>query len=252
MQVECNGLQKECSVLRSEKQDVANTHQKERSSLQTECASLRAEKEELLKTHQKEKGNLQTECAALRSEKEALLQKQKQLEKDLARSVHQVTLSRAQLHPPPLCSLWLVWLCYTVYHTPLFVWSFTYWTQCYFVSGSSHSQNAELNNGIKALEISQQELEKRLAALQLQHQQDSTRLQTQLDEADSRSKTLQREVYSQTKKSFTKCQAPQNHPLFLRLRILLPSDLTVALCLHLLRFGHIFHSCNWLTDIVPL
>lgn len=99
MQVECNGLQKECSVLRSEKQDVANKHQKERSSLQTECASLRAEKEELLKTHQKEKGNLQTECAALRSEKEALLQKQKQLEKDLARSVHQVTLSRAQLHP---------------------------------------------------------------------------------------------------------------------------------------------------------
>lgn len=142
--------------------------------------------------------------------------------------------------------------CYTVYHTPLFVWSFPYWTQCYFVSGSSRSQNAELNNGIKALEISQQELEKRLAALQLQHQQDSTKLQTQLDEADSRSKTLQREVYSQTKKSFTKCQAPQNHPLFLRLRILLPSDLTVALCLHLLRFGHIFHSCNWLTDIVPL
>lgn len=99
MQVECNGLQKECSVLRSEKQDVANKHQKERSSLQNECASLRAEKEELLKTHQKEKGNLQSECTALHSEKEALLQKQKQLEKDLARSVHQVALSRAQLHP---------------------------------------------------------------------------------------------------------------------------------------------------------
>lgn len=71
---------------------------------------------------------------------------------------------------------------------------------CSFVSGSSLSQNAELNSSIKALEISQQELEKRLEALQLQHQQDSAMLQTQLDEADSRSKTLQREVYSPTKR----------------------------------------------------
>lgn len=43
-------------------------------------------------------------------------------------------------------------------------------------------------------------MEKRIAALQLEHHEDSTKLQTQLDEADSRSKTLQREVYSQTKK----------------------------------------------------
>lgn len=203
MQVECNSLQKECSVLRSEKQDTVNKHQKERGSLQSECASLRAEKEELLKTHQKEKGNLQSDCAALRSEKEAVLQKQKQLEKDLARSVHWATLSRAQLHPH-LCaaSLSFAWLCsnmfcYRVYHTPLFVWSFTYWTQRCFVSGSSRAQNAELSNSLKALERSQQELEKRLSALQLQHQQDSTKLQTQLDEADSRSKTLQREVCAQ-------------------------------------------------------
>lgn len=86
MQVECNNLQKECSVLRSEKQDVVGKHQKERSSLQSECASLRVEKEELLKTQQREKASLQSECAALRSDNEALLQKQKQLEKDLTRS----------------------------------------------------------------------------------------------------------------------------------------------------------------------
>lgn len=116
MQVECNGLQKECSVLRSEKQDVVSKHQKERSGLQNECASLRAEKEELLKTHQKEKGILQSESAALRSEKEALLQKQQQLEKDLARSA-------SNIHPH-LCALSdsFTWICsnifcYTVYCT---------------------------------------------------------------------------------------------------------------------------------------
>lgn len=92
MQVECNGLHKECSVLRSEKQDIVNKHQKEKSSLQSECASFRAENEELLKAHQKDKSNLQSECAALRTEKEAALQKQQQLEKDLARSVHWSTL----------------------------------------------------------------------------------------------------------------------------------------------------------------
>ena len=63
-------------------------------------------------------------------------------------------------------------------------------------SGSSHAQNAELSDSLKTLERSQQELEKRLAALQLQHQQDSTKLQIQLEEADSQSKALQREVHS--------------------------------------------------------
>lgn len=86
MQVECNDLQKECAVLRSEKQDMVGKQQKERSSLQSECASLRVEKEDLLKTQQREKANLQSECAALRSENEALLQKQEQLEKELSRS----------------------------------------------------------------------------------------------------------------------------------------------------------------------
>lgn len=200
MQVECNGLQKECSVLRSEKQDIVNKHQKEKSSLQTECASLRAEKEELLKTHQKEKGSLQSDCAALRSEKEAALQKQKQLEKDLARSVHCATLSRAQPHPH-LCVLPLFHLldsaptCFATQcatHLALCKPS-PFWT----VSCSSRAQNAELSNSLKALERSQQELEKRLVAMQLQHQEDSTKLQTQLEEADSHSKTLQREVCSQ-------------------------------------------------------
>lgn len=202
MQVECNGLQKECSVLRSEKQDVVNKHQKEKSSLQAECASLRTEKEELLKTHQKEKGSLQSDCAALRSEKEAALQKQKQLEKDLARSVHCATLSRAQPHPH-LCILPLFHLldsaptCFATQcttHLALCKPS-PFWTV--FVSCSSRAQNAELSNSLKALERSQQELEKRLVAMQLQHQEDSTKLQTQLEEADSRSKTLQREVRSQ-------------------------------------------------------
>lgn len=107
MQVECNGLLKECSALRSEKQDMVNKHQKEKSSLQSECASLTAEKEELLKTHQREKASLQNECASLRSEKEAVLLKQQQMEKDLARSVLCILLLRAQPRPPPLCSLWL-------------------------------------------------------------------------------------------------------------------------------------------------
>lgn len=53
-----------------------------------------------------------------------------------------------------------------------------------------------MSESAKALEISQQELEKRLEALQLQHQQDSTNMQAQLDDADSHSKTLQREVDS--------------------------------------------------------
>lgn len=96
MQVECNGLLKECSALRSEKQDVANKHQKEKSGLQNECASLRAEKEDLLKTQQREKAGLQDECTNLRSEKEAALLKQQQLEKDIARSVLGILLLTAQ------------------------------------------------------------------------------------------------------------------------------------------------------------
>lgn len=47
---------------------------------------------------------------------------------------------------------------------------------------------------MKALKSSQEELEKRLAAVQLQHQQDNGKLQTQLDEADGHSKALEREV----------------------------------------------------------
>lgn len=53
-----------------------------------------------------------------------------------------------------------------------------------------------MSGNVKALEVSQQELEKRLEALQLQQQQDSTNMQAQLDDADSRSKILQREVRS--------------------------------------------------------
>lgn len=100
--MECNSLQKECSVLRSEKQDMVNKHQKEKISLQSECASLRAEKEELLKSHQKEKANLQSECAALCSEKEEAVQKQQQLQRDLVRSVQWLTLPIAQRCPSSL------------------------------------------------------------------------------------------------------------------------------------------------------
>lgn len=120
-----------------------------------------------------------------------------------------VTLPQIQLRPPPpLCSVSFAWLCSnifycTVNHTRVCLWSSTYW--CCFASDSSRAQNAELSNSLKALERSQQELEKRLAALQLQHQQDSTKLQSQLDEADSRSKALQKEVCSYL------WEASQNH-----------------------------------------
>lgn len=81
-------------------------------------------------------------------------------------------------------------------HLSLFDLLFTEHCGDFFVclSDSLRSQNGELSNSVKALEISQKELEKRLAALQLQHQQDNTKLQTQLDEADNHSKTLEREV----------------------------------------------------------
>lgn len=65
---------------------------------------------------------------------------------------------------------------------------------CFFVCVSLRSQNAELSGSVKALESSQEELQKRLAAVQLQHQQENAKLQTQLDEADSHSKALEREV----------------------------------------------------------
>lgn len=112
--------------------------------------------------------------------------------------------------PPPLCSLICLTLlqhpgqCHTVNIRMLRLWSSTYWTWCCFVFfDSSRAQNAELSNSLKALERSQQELEKRLASLQLQHQQDSTKLQTQLEEADSRSNALQREVCSKNKQTST-------------------------------------------------
>uniref|UniRef100_A0A3B5LR93 Sarcolemma associated protein b n=1 Tax=Xiphophorus couchianus TaxID=32473 RepID=A0A3B5LR93_9TELE len=56
--------------------------------------------------------------------------------------------------------------------------------------------NTDLNGKLKVLEESQQELEKNLVAVQLQHQQDNSKLQTQLDEAERRSKALQKEVHS--------------------------------------------------------
>lgn len=56
------------------------------------------------------------------------------------------------------------------------------------------AQNTELKNSLGSLEQTWQEMEKSQIALQLQHQQDSTTLKTQLDEADSRSKALQKEV----------------------------------------------------------
>lgn len=130
MQGECNGLQKECSVLRSEKQDMVTKHQKERSSLQSEYASLRAEKEELLKTHQKEKGNLQSEAAALRSEKEALLQKQQQLEKDLARLVSILHPKSLHTFSHLLNSALTHLLCYTQHFT-LFCLKSERYTICY-------------------------------------------------------------------------------------------------------------------------
>lgn len=192
MQGECNGLLKECSALRSEKQDMVNKHQKEKSGLQSECASLRAEKEDLLKTQHREKASLQDECTKLRSEKEAAQLKQQQLEKDLARSVVGVLL-RARPALPPACSLWLT--VHQQFPVRLIHYFHTLLGDlCFFVFDSLRSQNAELSGSVKALESSQEELGKRLAAVQLQHQQENAKLQTQLDEADSHSKALEREV----------------------------------------------------------
>lgn len=105
-----------------------------------------------------------------------------------------------ELLPQPSCSLCLICfnqhprvLIYTILHN-FFLSSFTYWTQFCFASGSLRAQNTELKNSLGSLEQTWQEMEKSQVALQLQHQQDSTTLQTQLDEADSRSKALQREV----------------------------------------------------------
>lgn len=76
-------------------------------------------------------------------------------------------------------------------------------------------------------------------------------LQTQLDEADSRSKTLQREVYSPTKVINQVSSTLESHcGLLSRLKILLLSHLTVALCLPLLSFTHlqlINRNCSLVT-----
>uniref|UniRef100_A0A3P8X5B6 Sarcolemma associated protein b n=1 Tax=Cynoglossus semilaevis TaxID=244447 RepID=A0A3P8X5B6_CYNSE len=71
VQEECYGLQKECALLRSEKQDLVNKQQKEKNALQSECAALRRDKEEL------------------QSEREATVQKQHQLEKELSSLISQ-------------------------------------------------------------------------------------------------------------------------------------------------------------------
>lgn len=133
LQVECNGLQKECSVLRADKQEIVNKHQKEKSGLQSECGALRAEKDEILKSHQNERATLHSECVALRSEKEALLHKQQQLEKEVIRSVDGLMLPevlRRPLHKSQICPIYSAQLSF---HSPFKVSVFLGGGWCLFV-----------------------------------------------------------------------------------------------------------------------
>ncbi|XP_068184930.1 sarcolemma associated protein b isoform X2 [Antennarius striatus] len=155
--------QKTAEIQASELQSM----QMECNGLQKECSILQSEKQDIINAHQRERNSLQTECASLRADKEEVL-KIHQREKGSLQSEYAALRSEKdevlQKHKQ---------------------------LEKDFVS--SCAQNIELSNSVKALERSQQELEKRMAALQLQNQQDSTKLQTQLDEADSRSETMQKE-----------------------------------------------------------
>ncbi|KAM8830052.1 sarcolemma associated protein b isoform 3-T5 [Synchiropus picturatus] len=163
LQQQSNQWQKTAEIQASELQSM----QAECNGLQKECSSLRSEKQDMVTKHQKENSGLQRECASLRAEKEELL---KAHEKEKASLQKECAALRTEKEAAVEKQLQL--------ERDLV---------------SSRTQNTELSDSLKALERSQQELEKKIVALQLQHQQDSTKLQTQLDEADMRSKVLHRE-----------------------------------------------------------
>ncbi|XP_041702701.1 sarcolemmal membrane-associated protein [Coregonus clupeaformis] len=168
---EINGLQGDLQQQSKQWQKAAESQaaelesiQREYTSLQREVSSLRLEKQEVLNKHQKE-------CAALRVEKEELLrayQKEKgnlQNESAVMCSEKEAMLKKQMVLEKDLAS--------------------------------SLAQSAELSSSLKALEHHQGEMEKRLGALQEQHLQDNTKLQSQLDQSDGRTKDLQRE-YEET------------------------------------------------------
>ncbi|CAL8367783.1 unnamed protein product [Lota lota] len=141
--------------------------QKEHNSLQKECAALRSEKQDLVNKHQAERGHLQGEGAALRAQMDQLLdsqQKEKlsaQSECAALRAERDALLEKQQQMEMELTC--------------------------------SQGQNAVLSDSLKSLERSQEDLGQRLGDLQLLHQQDSTKLQTQLVEARGLTKDLQKE-----------------------------------------------------------
>lgn len=63
-----------------------------------------------------------------------------------------------------------------------------------FLSHSSKEQSATLSSNLNALEKSQGDLENKLGSIQDQHQQDASRLKVELAQAETRTKSLQKEV----------------------------------------------------------
>ncbi|XP_058500072.1 sarcolemma associated protein b isoform X2 [Solea solea] len=148
--------------------DEMRSLQVECKGLQMECSVLRSEKQDILNEHQVEKSSLQSYCEALSAEKEDIT-KTHLKDKDNLQS------ECAALHSENKVAL-------------------QKWQQLETELTSSRAQNAEQSRSLKGLERSQQELEKRLADLQLQQQHDNTEWQTKLEEAESRSEALQREA----------------------------------------------------------
>ncbi|KAK7884159.1 hypothetical protein WMY93_027282 [Mugilogobius chulae] len=166
LQQQSQQWQKTAEIQASELQSV----QLECNNLQKECVSLRSEKQDTAMKNQKEKSTLQAECAALKVEKEDLIkshQKEKnslQTECSNLRSEREAVIKKQQQMEKDLAS--------------------------------SRAKNTELTNSLKNLEKSQQNLEEKLSSSELHYQDECVKLQTQLDEANSRSDTLQKECDS--------------------------------------------------------
>ncbi|KAK0155099.1 Sarcolemmal membrane-associated protein [Merluccius polli] len=141
--------------------------QKEHSSLQKECAALRSEKQDLVNKHQAERGRLQGEGAALRAQMDQLLGGQQEEMESVRSECAALRAERDALLGKR--------------------------RQMETALSCSQAQNAELSDSLKSLERSQEDLGQQLGDLQLRHQQDSTKLQTQLEEAQGLTKDLQKE-----------------------------------------------------------
>lgn len=64
---------------------------------------------------------------------------------------------------------------------------------------STREQSLVLSNSLESLEKREEVLQDKLGSLENQHLQDASRLKSQLDQAQARTHTLQREVHSAVK-----------------------------------------------------